>query len=306
MQINAKKKREAKKNILTTMTKQILFFISIIVSICNNNVIGQDVNNGVHNHDHDHIINNNNKMIRSRTTTRQLNNFDFGLSTIFDQMKQEQEQEQIRSSNRDDTTGFVKIGDDYRFFPWNIDYLTNRCPISSKKNITKMITTTSSDSNSTTNSTLNNTTNHTTTIIATTSSSRSSSSSSALLYEPECILGNDVRGSWICRTLYDVVTGIPNTFSACIDQEHYLSTDTCGCCHKKCPNPCICKCDLMEINDQQGVYVMNLLSMDIIESNNNNTTNSTTKNLKCVDPYHSYQYISGPGFGRQPICYTDC
>jgi hypothetical protein len=178
----------------------------------------------------------------------------------------------------DDTSGLIRIGNTYQFFPQNINYVTNQCPVSLKK------------------------------VKYQESTSSVSSSSSSSSYEPECILENDQRGSWICRTLYDVVTGIPTSFSACIDPEHSLETDTCGCCHQTCPDPILCPCDLLNEKDQQGVYVMNV--MDDIKPTTmvttNVRTNEATSLMKCIDPYHSYQLIAGPGFGTQPSCYTEC
>lgn len=64
-----------------------------------------------------------------------------------------------------------------------------------------------------------------------------------------CLVGppfNESSGAWICRTLYDIVTGESDTFSAFVDTHHFLETDDCGCCGSLCPStdPCTCTCDL--------------------------------------------------------------
>lgn len=123
--------------------------------------------------------------------------------------------------------------------------------------------------------------------------------------EPECILSFNIKGSWICRTLYNIVTGESNTFSACVDTKHFIKTDTCGCCNNLCPDPCLCKCDLYNSNDQKGVLVQNVNYNDDDNENDIND-NITDPNTRCVDPYRAYRLITGPGFRRQPSCSTEC
>lgn len=66
----------------------------------------------------------------------------------------------------------------------------------------------------------------------------------------------DGDGTWVCRTLYNPVTGEtlePQTI--CIDGEDgALSTDVCGCCEPDgCPSICDCGCTTR--NNEDGVLV---------------------------------------------------
>ena len=52
-----------------------------------------------------------------------------------------------------------------------------------------------------------------------------------------------ISGTWVCRTVYNPVTGEAKTNSACIDDKVALITDQCGCCEPDgCPAPCTCTC----------------------------------------------------------------
>lgn len=51
------------------------------------------------------------------------------------------------------------------------------------------------------------------------------------------------EGNWVCRTLYHHITGEAEIFSACVDTEHAIITDECGCCGEVCPDVCTCECD---------------------------------------------------------------
>ena len=59
-------------------------------------------------------------------------------------------------------------------------------------------------------------------------------------------------GTWVCRTLYNPITGNAQNHSVCIDHEDgALALDQCGCCEPNgCPAPCECTC-----NDGEGVLV---------------------------------------------------
>ena len=59
-------------------------------------------------------------------------------------------------------------------------------------------------------------------------------------------------GTWVCRTLYNPITGSSRNHSVCIDHEDgALASDHCGCCEPEgCPAPCECTCD-----DGEGVLV---------------------------------------------------
>ncbi|KAL7567502.1 hypothetical protein ACA910_009514 [Epithemia clementina (nom. ined.)] len=58
--------------------------------------------------------------------------------------------------------------------------------------------------------------------------------------------GAAVAGTWVCRSLYDPVTGLSQKQrTVCIDSVHgALSTDQCGCCEPdRCPKVCECPCN---------------------------------------------------------------
>lgn len=117
--------------------------------------------------------------------------------------------------------------------------------------------------------------------------------------QPECTLLNDVPGTWVCRTLYDMVTGEAKSFTACVNPNLSLTTDTCGCCDDICPDPCVCKCDLLVDNDQKGVLVSGTRYID-------DDDDATDDDIRCIDPYRAYRLVTGPGFFRQPKCVTKC
>ena len=61
-------------------------------------------------------------------------------------------------------------------------------------------------------------------------------------------------GTWVCRTMYDPLTGEADTFSACVNAtSEALPTDSCGCCDGTCPTVCTCSCDLPDGSGNQGV-----------------------------------------------------
>jgi hypothetical protein len=65
-------------------------------------------------------------------------------------------------------------------------------------------------------------------------------------------------GAWVCRTLYDPITGLPVTQSTCVDTDGKgLDSDTCGCCDSVCPVPCACACEIETFDGEiiEGVYV---------------------------------------------------
>ena len=67
----------------------------------------------------------------------------------------------------------------------------------------------------------------------------------------ECVVRGGEPGAWICRTLYDVVTGAPYNYTACIDVDESIgaANDVCGCCGGECPTDCSCPCDEGEGRD---------------------------------------------------------
>lgn len=49
-----------------------------------------------------------------------------------------------------------------------------------------------------------------------------------------------------------------------MDQKNHIETDTCDCYSKKCPDPFESSNDIVQVNNQQGVWVINVLSPDDI------------------------------------------
>jgi hypothetical protein len=66
-------------------------------------------------------------------------------------------------------------------------------------------------------------------------------------------LGNETRGAWVCRTVFNIVTGEDNTFSACVGTNQFIETDRCGCCDGTCPSttPCGFVCNMTQPFDPQ-------------------------------------------------------
>jgi hypothetical protein len=140
--------------------------------------------------------------------------------------------------------------------------------------------------------------------------------------DPVCVVGSpgqEVEGAWVCRTLYDTVTGANDTFSACVDTDHFIATDSCGCCNGVCPAACACPCDLDPlVGDGAGVLVIrgdddNDDSDDSDDSDDaddvdgaDDSDDEDEKGPKCVDPEKAYKMITGPGFGGRAVCVEEC
>lgn len=116
--------------------------------------------------------------------------------------------------------------------------------------------------------------------------------------EPDCALpfprrgGEDVLGTWVCRTLYNPITGAGSSFSACINTTRALETDTCGCCDGTCPDPCGCTCDLDDTAD--GVIVLH---------DHNFPNGTSTTEARCVSPERAVTMVAR---GTRFTCATDC
>jgi hypothetical protein len=67
-------------------------------------------------------------------------------------------------------------------------------------------------------------------------------------------------GNWVCRTLYDPVSGIPSTDSVCAVPDVTLETDQCGCCNGVCPGQCVCPCNLIGQGGQGTGFLVALAS----------------------------------------------
>jgi hypothetical protein len=118
--------------------------------------------------------------------------------------------------------------------------------------------------------------------------------------DPACTVGppgQEVEGAWVCRTLYDVVSGESDTFSACVDMDHFIETDACNCCDGVCPQTdlCGCSCNLDEAAaDNSGVLITMVGAPDDADA------------MLCVPPEVAYHKITGPGFFGRAICVEEC
>jgi hypothetical protein len=142
-----------------------------------------------------------------------------------------------------------------------------------------------------------------------------------------CLVGppfNESSGAWVCRTLYDIVTGEADTFSACVDTHHFVETDECGCCGGSCPSvdPCTCTCDLPAMPPMMGDNGgrpprgdgNNLRPPRDGGSFNITSFNITgvlveavgSDNTVCVPQNMSSKMINGPGFFGRFECVTSC
>ena len=84
-------------------------------------------------------------------------------------------------------------------------------------------------------------------------------------------------GTWVCRTLYDPLTGDPEVFSACVNAaSEALPTDACGCCDGTCPAVCTCRCDLPDGSGNPGVLgTLKMMPMMMMEPPHWDDTNGT-------------------------------
>lgn len=141
-----------------------------------------------------------------------------------------------------------------------------------------------------------------------------------------CLVGppfNETSGAWVCRTLYNIVSGASDTFSACVDTNHFLKTDKCGCCGGVCPStdPCKCACNMTMGHDHpyrrlrrgrgkgppgnftgfNGTAFFNTTGV-LVEIIDDDSTPETM----CVPANLSSKLIVGPGFFQRFECVTKC
>jgi hypothetical protein len=124
--------------------------------------------------------------------------------------------------------------------------------------------------------------------------------------------GNKTRGAWVCRTIFDLVTGEERTFSACVALNGFIETDTCGCCDGTCPStdPCGCACNM---TGSFGPPFNRELQGPGDRRRSPPRSQTTTGVLvtmldeeKCVPANISVKLTTGPGFFGQGTCVTSC
>ncbi len=108
--------------------------------------------------------------------------------------------------------------------------------------------------------------------------------------EPDCALRNGELGAWLCRTIFDRLTGESDSFSTCGNATRALPFDDCGCCEGACPVECTCGCTLEEVADA-GVLVT--------ETGPEGDTRE-----RCFAPENAISMIAKPEGSFQ--CVTEC
>lgn len=117
--------------------------------------------------------------------------------------------------------------------------------------------------------------------------------------EPPCTVGGGgVPGVWVCRKLYDILTGDPYSFTACIDMEHSLGEDNdeCGCCGD-CPTECTCPCTMNGFHGD-GMTDQGVLVLDAEDPDDEG---------RCVPSERAFFMVTDPGFhGPRFVCDESC
>ena len=126
-----------------------------------------------------------------------------------------------------------------------------------------------------------------------------------------CLVGppsNQTSGSWVCRTLYDIVTGTSDTFSACVGLTEFITTDVCGCCDNACPStdPCTTTCNITAPPEGGSRYLKRGGPRDGFNGTSTfNTTGvlvSINGESRCVPAELSVKLVTGPGFFGRATC----
>jgi hypothetical protein len=119
-------------------------------------------------------------------------------------------------------------------------------------------------------------------------------------------------GSWVCRTLYDPVSGIPSVSSVCAVPEITLATDQCGCCdnenndndNNSCPTPqeqrqqqCACPCNLGSQDGGTGGVLVQ-------QQQSSTSTASPSSNDRCMRKSVAAARIAGNS--ERYTCVTTC
>jgi hypothetical protein len=108
--------------------------------------------------------------------------------------------------------------------------------------------------------------------------------------EPDCALRNGELGAWLCRTIFDRLTGESDSWSTCGNATRALPSDACGCCDGECPDECTCGCPLDGVADTGVLVTM--------------ARPSGEENERCLAPEKAISLIAKPGGRFQ--CVTEC
>jgi hypothetical protein len=108
--------------------------------------------------------------------------------------------------------------------------------------------------------------------------------------EPDCALRNGELGTWLCRTIFESLTGESDSWSTCGNATRALPLDKCGCCDGACPVECTCGCPLQDVADAGVLVTM--------------ARPSGEGNERCLKPEKAISLIAKPGGRFQ--CVTEC
>jgi hypothetical protein len=115
--------------------------------------------------------------------------------------------------------------------------------------------------------------------------------------EPDCALRNGELGTWLCRTIFEPLTGESDSWSTCGNATRALPLDECGCCEGACPVECTCGCPLEGVADAGVLVTKTRPSSSGEETENENEG-------KCLAPEKAISLIAKPGDRFQ--CVTEC
>jgi hypothetical protein len=108
--------------------------------------------------------------------------------------------------------------------------------------------------------------------------------------EPDCALRNGELGAWLCRSIFDPLTGESDSWSTCGNATRALPLDDCGCCDGECPVECTCGCPVEGVADAGVLVTM--------------ARPSGEENERCLAPEKAISLIAKPGGRFQ--CVTEC
>jgi hypothetical protein len=131
---------------------------------------------------------------------------------------------------------------------------------------------------------------------------------------------DSTMGNWVCRTLYDPVTGVPSVSSVCAVPAITLATDQCGCCDtndtntNSCPTPpeqrqqqCACPCNLTGGQDD-GTGDGNGVLVQVQQQQQSTSTSTSASSPATVDRCMRQQVAADriAGNSERYTCVTTC